>query len=78
MLVTDSVTVAVEVVVILSPNDLVHLRDQAGFDIPIEMIGPLNGHIDVLQIRYGATIFSTKNLARTVRRSLPKTNDLRA
>jgi hypothetical protein len=60
MLATDSVTVAVEVVVILSPNDLVHLRDQAGFDIPIEMIGPLNGHIDVLQIRYGAPRASIK------------------
>jgi hypothetical protein len=36
MLATDSVTVAVEVVVILSPNDLVHLRDQAGFDIRLK------------------------------------------
>jgi hypothetical protein len=54
MLATDSVTVAVEVPIIPSPDDLVHFRDQAGFHIPIETSATLTGHIDFLQIRHGA------------------------
>ena len=54
MLATDSVTVAVEVPITLSPDDLVHLRDKAGFRVPIESSGMLTGHIDFIQIRHGA------------------------
>ncbi len=54
MLATDSVTLAVEVPIILSPDDLVHFRDQAGFHIPIETSATLTVHIDFLQTRHGA------------------------
>lgn len=54
MLATDSVTVAVEVPIYLTPSDLTHLRDEVGFRIPIETDVTLTGHIDFLQIRHGA------------------------
>jgi hypothetical protein len=54
MLATDSVTVAVEVPVFLSPADLAHLKGQAGFSVPINTDVTLTGHIDILQIRRGA------------------------
>lgn len=54
MLATDSVTVAVEVPVFLSKNDIAHLRETLGFRIPIETDVTIIGHIDVLQIRHGA------------------------
>jgi ATP-dependent exoDNAse (exonuclease V) beta subunit len=38
----------------LSQEDLVHLRDKAGFYVPIESSGMLTGHIDFIQIRHGA------------------------
>lgn len=54
MLATDSVTVATEVPVYLTPEDVTSLRTEAGFHIPIEIATVLTGHIDVLQIRNGA------------------------
>ena len=54
MLTTDSATVAVEVPVYLSPDDIRHFKESLGFDVPIEMAETLTGHIDVLQIRNGA------------------------
>jgi len=53
MLITDSVTVAVEVPIILTPEDIRHMQRELGFDIPIETNNTLTGHIDVLQIRNG-------------------------
>ena len=54
MLATDSVTVATEVPVYLTPEDLSHFRREDGFHIPIAMDAVLTGHIDFLQIRNGA------------------------
>jgi transposase-like protein len=53
MLIVDSVTVAVEVPIILTPEDIAHMQHQLGFQIPIETNTTLTGHIDVLQIRNG-------------------------
>jgi ATP-dependent exoDNAse (exonuclease V) beta subunit len=53
MLITDSVTVAVEVPIILTPQDIRHMQRELGFQIPIETDTTLTGHIDVLQIRNG-------------------------
>jgi ATP-dependent exoDNAse (exonuclease V) beta subunit len=54
MLATDSVTIAVEVPVYLSTEDLVYFKQTAGFDIPLASDTTLTGHIDFLQIRNGA------------------------
>jgi ATP-dependent exoDNAse (exonuclease V) beta subunit len=54
MITNDSVTVAVEVPIYLTPEDLTHMQDDLGFDIPIAADTTLTGHIDVLQIRNGA------------------------
>jgi len=53
MLATDSVTVAVEVPVYLSPDDIRYFKSLGGFQVPIESAVTLTGHIDVLQIRHG-------------------------
>jgi ATP-dependent exoDNAse (exonuclease V) beta subunit len=53
MLTTDSVTVAVEVPIILTPADIRHMQRELGFDIPLEACDTLTGHIDVLQLRNG-------------------------
>jgi ATP-dependent exoDNAse (exonuclease V) beta subunit len=45
--------VAVEVPVYLTPEDLRHLQDELGFDVPLPRATTLTGHIDVLQIRNG-------------------------
>jgi ATP-dependent exoDNAse (exonuclease V) beta subunit len=52
MLMTDSVTVAVEVPIYLTSADIRHMQ-QLGFHIPITTTGTITGHIDVLQIRNG-------------------------
>jgi ATP-dependent exoDNAse (exonuclease V) beta subunit len=51
MLLTDSVTVAVEVPIYLTPADITHMQQQLGFHIPLITAGTITGHIDVLQIR---------------------------
>jgi ATP-dependent exoDNAse (exonuclease V) beta subunit len=53
MLLTDSVTVAVEIPIILTPEDIRHMQRELGFDIPLEITETITGHIDVLQIRNG-------------------------
>ncbi len=54
MLTTDSVTVAVEVPIFLTPEDLEHMQTELGFSIPLTTDTTLTGHIDVLQIRNGS------------------------
>jgi ATP-dependent exoDNAse (exonuclease V) beta subunit len=54
MLTNDSVTAAVEVPIYLTPEDLAHLKDELGFDIPLAADATLTGHIDLLQIRNGS------------------------
>lgn len=54
MLTTDSVTVAVEVPVFLLPDDIAHLNEVTGFDVPLDTDMTLTGHIDLLQLRNGA------------------------
>ncbi len=56
MLVNDSVTVAVEVPVLLDADDIRHFRDQLGFEVPVTLgeDEAITGHIDLLQIRNGA------------------------
>ena len=55
MLCNDSVTVATEVPVYITKDDIEHLQTQLGFEIYYD--GPLpkliTGHIDILQIRNG-------------------------
>lgn len=53
MLIVDSVTVAVEVPIYLTPEDLKHQRETLGFDIPLDPGETVTGHIDILQIRNG-------------------------
>jgi ATP-dependent exoDNAse (exonuclease V) beta subunit len=53
MLTTDSVTVAVEVPIYLTPEDITHMQHDLGFHIPLDTAGAITGHIDVLQIRNG-------------------------
>jgi hypothetical protein len=54
MLANDSVTVAVEVPIYLIPEDIEHLQQRLGFQIPLQLDHPLTGHVDFLQIRNGA------------------------
>jgi hypothetical protein len=53
MLLTDSATVAVEVPIYLTLDDIEELR-ALGLSVPIDSAETLTGHIDVLQIRNGA------------------------
>lgn len=53
MLIVDNVSVAVEVPIYLTPDDLEHQRKKLGFDIPLDATETLTGHIDILQIRNG-------------------------
>jgi transposase-like protein len=53
MLATDSVTVAIEVPVYLTPDDIVHMQQELGFAIPLSSEATLSGHIDLVQIRNG-------------------------
>lgn len=54
MLMNDSVTVAVEVPIVLRPDDLAAFK-LAGYQVPLALKRgeALTGHIDILQIRYG-------------------------
>jgi hypothetical protein len=51
MLMTDSVTVAVEGPIYLTSADIAHMQHALGFHIPLDTAGTITGHIDVLQIR---------------------------
>lgn len=54
LLVNDSATLAVEVPVLLTPEDLKHY-DERGDEVPLILARDevVTGHIDILQIRYG-------------------------
>ena len=53
MLATNSVTVAIEVPVSFTPEDIAHLQRELRFVIPLSSETMLTGHIDLLQIRNG-------------------------
>ncbi|MDP8212648.1 MAG: PD-(D/E)XK nuclease family protein [Candidatus Zapsychrus exili] len=70
MLANDSVTVAVEVPVLLDSDDLRHFRDRLGFDVPPKLNDKevITGHIDLLQIRNGCVhILDYKPSAKKVK-----------
>lgn len=56
MLVNDSVTVAVEVPIILTAEDIAHFQHSLGFQVPLALGSKevITGHIDIVQIRNGA------------------------
>lgn len=65
MLANDSVTVAIEVPVYFTPEDLEHMKTVLGFTIPLTLEKTLTGHIDVVQVRNGAVhILDYKPAAR--------------
>ncbi len=55
MLINDSVTVAVEVPVLLSAADLRHFREKLRFRVPLHLDESevITGHIDIIQVRNG-------------------------
>lgn len=53
MLYNDSVTVATEVPVYITKDDLLHMQTQLGFEINGNLPKLITGHIDFLQIRNG-------------------------
>lgn len=53
MLYNDSVTVATEVPVYLTRDDMEHMKTQLGFELFGEMPKLITGHIDIVQIRNG-------------------------
>ena len=53
MLANDSVTVATEVPVYLTRDDIEHMKTQLGFEITGDLPKLITGHIDILQIRNG-------------------------
>ena len=56
MLANDSVTVAVEVPVLLEQDDILHFRNELCWNVPIDLpLGEaITGHIDIVQLRNGA------------------------
>ncbi len=54
MLATDAATVAMEVPIYLTPEDIAHLQHALGFAVPLVPETTLTGHIDLLQLRGGA------------------------
>ena len=55
MLVNDTATVAVEVPITLTAEDVAHYREKLGFQVPIDLEAgqAVTGHIDILQVRNG-------------------------
>src|SRR5262249_49989500 len=54
MLVNDSVTVAVEVPIWITEDDIVALEDEHGIELAQRQASAITGHIDFLQVRNGA------------------------
>ncbi len=56
MLFNDSVTVAIEIPVLLDSEDINHYKFELGFDIPFSLKEKeyLTGHIDLIQVRNGS------------------------
>jgi hypothetical protein len=53
MLINDSVTVAIEVPIYLTPKDIAHLETRLRFSLPFHLETTATGHIDFIQIRNG-------------------------
>jgi len=55
MLVNDSVTVAVEIPIVLGRKDILHLTDALHFHVPLELKEgeAITGHVDLIQVRNG-------------------------
>jgi hypothetical protein len=53
MLANDSVTVAAEVPVLITPDDIRHLTHELNFAVPLKTDEPITGHVDLLQVRNG-------------------------
>ena len=55
MLSNDSVTIAVEVAVLIGSDDIRHLKHELNFDVPITLKDGeyITGHIDLIQVRNG-------------------------
>ena len=55
MLVNDSVTVATEVPILLSKEDIVHFQNELAWQVPLNLgdDDAITGHIDIIQIRNG-------------------------
>jgi ATP-dependent exoDNAse (exonuclease V) beta subunit len=55
MLINDSVTVAVEVPVLLTAKDVHHFQNKERFTLPLHLEGRevITGHIDMVQLRGG-------------------------
>lgn len=53
MLLNDSVKDAVEVPIYFLPENLWHMQEHLGFQIPLTITEAITGHIDFLQIRNG-------------------------
>lgn len=55
MLVNDSVTVAVEVPVLLDQDDILHFQNELNWNVPIDLEHGevITGHIDIVQVRNG-------------------------
>ena len=56
MLACDSVTIATEVPIYMNRDDLMHLKEELQFEIPLELDydSAITGHIDFVQIRNGS------------------------
>ena len=56
MFTNDSVTVAVEVPILLAHDDYIHYNNMLGFDVPLSLDEEdvITGHIDIIQIRNGS------------------------
>ena len=56
MLANDTVTVAAELAVLISSDDINHFKHELGFDIPITLKDGeyITGHIDLIQVRNGS------------------------
>lgn len=56
MLINDSVTVAVEIPILLGKEDISHFKNSLKFNVPLELATSkeyITGHIDLIQIRNG-------------------------
>lgn len=53
MLANDSVTVAIEVPIYFTPEDLGHMQKELEFNIPLTLEKVVTGHIDIVQLRNG-------------------------
>ncbi|MFX0135562.1 MAG: hypothetical protein ACFFDN_18095, partial [Candidatus Hodarchaeota archaeon] len=70
MLINDSVTIAVEIPILLSKKDVSYYKERLKFNIPLELNNKefITGHIDLIQIRNGVIyIMDNKPNAKKVK-----------